>query len=129
MKKTCVPLWRETFGRFVKTDADKKAFVAGFLTGLCEKVALGSCRAAMSRPDKQDFDWEKVTLDPGHKYALNHLDGSGSEVLTFVKRDSPVIINLTIQEVCELIVALASRSIRYTLDTTSNLNYGRNNHA
>jgi hypothetical protein len=26
-------------------------------------------------------------IDPGHKYALAHLDGTGEEILTFVKRE------------------------------------------
>jgi hypothetical protein len=28
-------------------------------------------------------------IDAGHKYALVHLDGSGEEILTFVKREGP----------------------------------------
>lgn len=28
-------------------------------------------------------------IDPGHRYALAHLDGVGEEILTFVKREGP----------------------------------------
>ena len=28
-------------------------------------------------------------IDPGHKYALTHLDGEQEEILTFVKREGP----------------------------------------
>lgn len=28
-------------------------------------------------------------IDPGHQYALNHLDGNLEELLTFVKREGP----------------------------------------
>ena len=79
-------------------------------------VALG---AAWGRP----YDREGVmrVLDPGHRYALRHLDGDGESTLQFVKRDGPGYPGnvgraegVTIQEVLRALINRAEYVNRQT---------------
>lgn len=58
-KRTCGPLHFESRAANIDETSrtEIRAFAAGFATGLAEKVHLGACRAAMMRPDEEDFNW------------------------------------------------------------------------
>lgn len=56
MKKTCGELYLEAISKLA-TDAERRIFAKGFVSGQAEKVYLGACNAAMFRPSDTTFDW------------------------------------------------------------------------
>lgn len=72
-KTTCGPMYKAGLSQFAGDDPDKiRIFAAGFVSGQCEKVYLGACRAAMFRPSlERSAMLLEVVHDMGQRYGLN----------------------------------------------------------
>ena len=71
-QQTCGPLYLEGVLKYAGDDPEKvQLFAAGFISGQAEKVYLGACMAAMSRPSERYRAMvQELVLDIAGRYGL-----------------------------------------------------------
>ena len=70
MSITCGPMYKAGLEEFTGMDPNKvPLFAAGFISGQAEKIYLGACQAAMSRPSD---DWWPTVMVIVHKVASRY---------------------------------------------------------
>lgn len=78
---------KEALEKYGATDAEQKAFAAGFVSGQAEKVYLGACRAAMFRPSQEKAGWMlEIVEDVCFRYGLSFYSPVGSKQEVWICR-------------------------------------------